>query len=566
MRCKNNFLLPYLAAGIALSLPGLAQAIPAVVVPGSADVSRVKPEERMPAPARSADEKLSLPHETSTTPIPEGAKGIHFVLNSVTVEGATAYTKPQLEKIYAQYIGKEVSLDMLWKIAGDITTRYHDDGYFLSRAYVPQQGIKGGNILIRVVEGRIGKVDMPENLRPRRVVQGYVARLLAQKPISTNGVESFLLQMNDIPGLSFRAVLAPHAEGEPEDTVTLALDPAETKGKGSLTFDNFSSRYLGPNELSGAYSASLLPLQQTSLSVLSSMPMEKLRYGTLTHTIAIAPDLALELNGGMTRAHPGYSLEVYDIDSMSLSQGVALSYQALRQRQQNLSFKLAFDRKDIRSDILGVPLTRDHIRALRLSSSYDMSDNWQGYNSITATLSRGLNFMGSSDKDDRNLSRSHALPDFTKGELSLSRLQGITDNWSALFTASGQLASGVLYSSEQYGYGGQNFGRAYDTSDITGDHGVSGALELRYGGWGDLQPVSLQPYTFYDIGEVWNEGTGSVKRASGASAGLGMRFSTRWNQSGNVGFAWPLTKPIATPIYGQSTEGPRITLQVGQSF
>jgi hemolysin activation/secretion protein len=135
-----------------------------------------------------------------------------------------------------------------------------------------------------------------------------------------------------------------------------------------------------------------------------------------------------------------------------------------------------------------------------------------------------------------------------------------------LASASGQWASGVLYSSEQFGYGGQAFGRAYDASEITGDRGVAGGLELRYDGLRDLQSVTPQPYVFYDVGSVWNKGAGQPILQSGASAGLGLRFTTAWQQSGNIGMAWPLTRPVSVPIYGSTPYGPRLSVQFTQVF
>ena len=73
------------------------------------------------------------------------------------------------------------------------------------------------------------------------------------------------------------------------------------------------------------------------------------------------------------------------------------------------------------------------------------------------------------------------------------------------------------------------------------------------------------PYMFYDIGEVWSDAIGQVKRESGASAGFGIRGTTVGGISGNVGIAWPLTREIATPIY-DGKEGPRLILQLSKEF
>ena len=53
---------------------------------------------------------------------------------------------------------------------------------------------------------------------------------------------------------------------------------------------------------------------------------------------------------------------------------------------------------------------------------------------------------------------------------------------------------------------------------------------------------------------------------TGASAGFGIRATAEIGLSGNLGVAWPLTKPIATPLYGDAHYNPRLILQISQGF
>lgn len=537
----------------------------AQTIPGSADAARIKPEQKTIVPDHSQDQNAVVPTMITTNPVPKGADTIHLTLKEVHIEGATVFTPEQLRALYADQLGKDVTLDKVYDIVGKITALYRNHGYFLSLAYMPEQHISSGIVTIRVVEGAVTHVEMDDKLRDHSVVRGYIDRLLAQKPLKSDQLESFLLRMNDLPGYSFRAVLVP-GESKREGDVTLKLVPAPKGGKGSITFDNFGSRYLGPHEGSASYSTSLLPFQQTTVSGLSAVPAKKLNYMTLDHSIVIAPDLTLEVSANVTHARPGYTLSPEDISSESTYLGTSLAWQWIRQREENLALKVTLDGRNTSSDLIGNPFTRDHVRALRGNAAFDAQDKWQGYNIVNFTLSQGIDGLGSSKKGDTDLSRDGASPDFTKAELALTRLQTINDNWSLLAAADGQTASGTLYSSEQFGYGGQAFGRAYDSSEITGDKGVSGSLEMRYDHWNTLHPVSFQPYTYYDIGEVWNDSVGSDARESGSSAGFGVRGTSDIGVSGNLGFAWPLTREIATPIYDGSKEGPRVLLQLSKDF
>jgi hemolysin activation/secretion protein len=571
MRTKSLFLLSCMVFGASsagLSEFAYAQVPPALTgpLPGPADAGRFNPQQNVPPPDHSPDQQVEAPSIFSAAPIPEGAKTIHLTFKALNVEGMTVFKASDLEPLYASYVGKDVTLDIAWVIAQGITDRYRAAGYFLSRAYVPQQNIKDGTITIRVVEGYIGKVDIPEEWKNKFVVAGYINRLLEMKPVTADEVESVLLRLNDLPGYSFRSVLSQLDENGDEGAVKMTIIPADKEGSGSLSVDNYSSRYLGPQEFSASYSTSILPLQETSLFTQMSLPADKLRYGMIDQKAVIAPDFLAEFSAGVTKAYPGFTLRQYDINSTATSESVGIDYQWLRQRQENLVFKLTMDHRDVRTTILDTLLTQDTINALRLNATYDKTDNWLGYNTAVVTVSQGLPTFDNSQKNDLNISRAGAIPDFTKVEFLFSRQQGVTEDWSIFGTAAGQIANGRLYSSEQFGYGGQAFGRAYDTSEITGDSAAVGSIEFRYEGINNIQPISAEPFVFYDVGKIWSSSIGQVDAESGSSAGIGMRFNTSYQQSGNISIAWPLSRPEAQPIYGGDPYGPRIIFSISQSF
>src|SRR5690606_6920501 len=101
------------------------------------------------------------------------------------------------------------------------------------------------------------------------------------------------------------------------------------------------------------------------------------------------------------------------------------------------------------------------------------------------------------------------------------------------------------------GVGGIGFGRGYDPSEVTGDHGIAAKVELQW-----KEPItfntpfinSYQLYGFYDIGRVWNEDatTSAQKRDSVASAGAGLRFDLNYDMEGGFAVAFPLTREVQT--------------------
>jgi len=552
-----------------LSLPAFAA--PAVILPGPADIDRIRPEQPETSGPVSNPQNIRIPASPlSPTPVPKGAKKIHFVLRDIIFEHVTVFSPQQLKELYEPYVGKKVTVEIAWKIAAELTEKYRQHGYFLSRAFVPAQEIVNGTLKVVGVEGYISEVSMAgDAVPPSDVIGKAIDAIKADRPTRTLTLERQLLLLNDLPGLSFQATIAPAKDTEA--AAQLILTVKKTKGTTTLSFDNGGSRYLGPNEVSAAWSGSLLSMQQTDLFI-QSAPAVLSPYGGALYTtnatqkIVLAPSTILDFTAGYTNAVPGYTLKVADVTSQATNGGIGISSRILRQREENLTLRLSMDFRNSDTDISHSVLSRDRIRAANFGVNYDNTDSWLGHNYLDVELRQGLPIIGSSTADDTDLSRPDINPDFTKLLVNYSRLQTLTADWSSSLSLSGQKASGPLYSSEEFGYGGMAIGRAYDTSEISGDDGISGSLELRYQSVPQWHQITLSPYAFYDIGKVWDLYPSDPEQISAASAGPGMRVNCVNGLSGNFYIADPLTKTVDTPIYGDSKKAPRYAFQVSYKF
>ena len=559
----RNRLRTFICMTTALIGAGNAFAAP-VPVPGPADAGRVQQDKESVSPAPVSPSVLPITPSAPVAKAPEGAAQVKFQLKGLMVDGATVYSSDSLLAPYRDRIGQQVTLKDIYTISDEINAKYRDAGYFLTRVEVPDQHITNGVVHITVTEGYIGKVDVRDGTT-NYVMRAYMKRITDEKPLTTKTLESALLSLNDMPGVSYRAVLSSMPDGQKGESL-LTLLPQQKDPTASLGFDNYGSKFLGPNEFTGSVSGSLAPLNQTTLTGLVSMPTRELGFGTLHHAVTVAPDVTVAAEVGVTKARPGYTLSHLDIDSTATDVNVSIQYQWVRQRLENLATSLMIEGRNVHSDVLDAPLTREHVRVARAKASYDMVDSWKGSNIANFTVSQGIDGLGSSKAGDIDLSRASAKPDFTKLELGLSRLQGITHDWAALLQIDSQWASGPLYASEEFGYGGQNFGRAFDSSEITGDKGAEGAVELRYDGWRDLQPVNVEPYAFYDYGFVINDDPTQPRRDYGESAGVGIRFAATTGDTGNIGIAFPINHQELAPIYGGNPSSPRLMLQLSHNF
>jgi hemolysin activation/secretion protein len=557
-----------LAFGMLLLLltAGMASAA-AVDIPTTAQVDRIKPQENKPILPKEEGKVLVPKSEKPRVNAPAMAKEIKLVLKGVEISGATIFSPKLLKKTYKEYLDKEVTLEVAWIIADRITEKYRRAGYFLSRAYVPEQEIGDGIIKINVVEGYVGEVNFQNPDDNNRVLKQLIKQIKNEKPLKASQLESFLLRANDISSVPFKGVLSA-SQAVDEAAVKMTLVQTKKENQGVVTFDNYGSRFIGPYQATASYRASFIPLNKTTLSTVVTTPMNELKYGYLEHQVILTPTTKLSFNTEITDSDPGYTLKQFELKSDSNLFGAHIDYQMLRQRQENLSFRFGIDARNSNTDILGTELTHDNVRTASIGAFFDDFDDWNGYNAGNINITRGLDIFNSSEAGDLNLSREGAKPNFTKYEIMLRRQQRILDDLVLQSSFSGQRSTGILFSSEQFGYGGQGFGRAYDPSDITGDHGWAFSFELDYGGIGSLDWVNFTPYTFYDYGKAWKEKpqVGEEKSLSGSSAGIGMRFDTSIDLTGNIGLAYPLTRDIDTPINGKDRDGPRVIFQLSKYF
>ena len=551
-RAKNPrlafFTLGVLLTFFSVNPAAIAQTIPDI--PGPADAGRINNRiESMPAPVPStaAAESSQIPNQPPVN-APPGAEKIHLILNGLHIEGSTIYSQGQLSEFYKHYIGREIILSDVYRIAEEITKRYAQDGYVLSRAVVPPQQITKGHVTILVIEGSISEVHMQGAYKETALTRGVIAHIKSMHPLNANDFERDILLLNDLGGVVVRAIMEPISDKNPRAGMVAArLIFTEKPAAYSATIDNYGSRYLGPLEASvNTTQAGLInPYDQLSVSGIGSIPFSELRYMSAQYNLPLTSDgFYLTLAGGYGTAHPGYRLISYDIQNRSSSVSARLNWQIIRQRAENLTLSAGFSAKDIASDILGSVLYNDRLRELHATANYSFYDDYQGANNMAAEITHGLSLFGASDTGSLDLSRAAGHSDFTKLNLTATRLQEVANHLQLYVAAAGQITNHALLTSEEFGYGGQLFGRGYDASEILGDQGVAAALELRYNGLPTFDVITSQPFVFYDVGKVWSLDNITPPQ-SGASAGFGVRFTTDYHISGTFTLAKPLTRDVA---------------------
>ncbi len=535
------------ALAVALLLafaPLQAQTLPPL--PSGAEPGRPAPLPVLPPPPLPASPAVTAPGG-SAAQVPAGADKLSFTLAEMAIEGVTAYPADSLRALYADLVGKTITVADVFKVADAIERRYRGDGFVTSRVIVPEQAIDGGRVRLVVVEGFIADVVVEGDIGPARAaVEKLLAPLRGVKPINVTAVERQLLLANDVPGLTVRASLEPSPTQAGGSVIVVRSErkPLDL----SVSFGNRGTRYLESREMSAsvAYNAVGERADRISVATKAAVPADRSTFIAGTYdALLTAGGTTLGLMSSYSTSHPGLELEALDVRSRVSATQATVTYPWIRSREQNLRALGQLEVRDVDTDIGGEAFTRDRLRIARVGLSYDRTDNWGGITAARATLHQGLHALGASANGAEHLSRAEGRSDFSKVTAELTRLQQLTERTHLMATLSGQWSPHALLASEEMALGGASFGRAYDDGEISAAQGVAASVEWRWSPpMEQVLPVLFkqggQFYAFMDGGQLHAaEGAAALPHRTVSSLGGGLRA--------NLGTATFATLELALP-------------------
>ncbi len=543
---------------------------------GPADPGRI--EQRVTPPDMGWQRLEQAPARPQATPMtPDGAADIHFTLQSLSIEGMSAYSPADMAPFYKDYIGQEISVATLFDIMGRVQQKYLDDGYTLTKVFIPNQNIEGGHAKLLVIEGYVAEVELGDGLNPSPVIEDARRQILAMHPLNTIRLERLLLIMNDLPDLHVSAILATIKDERPADipsgAVRLVLQPGpKAYSYGEISVDNYGSVFAGPYQgrvigrvphIGTAYS-------ELRAMALASTSFQEQKFASLNYERPLfgVSGTNLVLGATTARTEPGSNLDILDVKGRSQSISAQIKYALIKQRAKNLVIDAGIDFKNSYTKLLGDRLYDDRQRILNAGFSYSFSDSLYGLNLFDVHYAQGFNILGVREKGSVDLSRLDGRPDFKKFNFAAGRLQALPHNFEAYLMVAGQYAFDPLLSSEEFGFGGEHTGRGYNPSELAGDRGISSTLMLRYKGvhTKDGWNLAYQPYVFFDIGKVWNIDFNDTTHMSGASAGTGLKLNLNNQWDSDLALAWPLTRPAQNPPKYADEYGPRVLFSLTRKF
>jgi hemolysin activation/secretion protein len=506
--------------------------------------------------------------------VPEGADQIKFNLTSIQLDGVTVYSEAELMPVYQDKLGTDVSLADIYVIATALTNNYRNDGYILTQVVVPPQTIEAGIVRLQVVEGFIDGITIEgeEDQGALDLIESYASRIRTGRALNIRDMERYLLLINDLPGLSARSVLSPSPTlaGAADLQIIITRDYFDAL----VAADNYGSRFLGPVQFTTAAGINSMFGQNERVAAqfvyAPGHSQRELAYFDLSYEMPIfSHGTKVQLFASRTHTEPGFGLGVFGIKGRSEFYSVQVSHPFIRSRTENLTAYAIADHRNLESSSILSQTVIDRIRAARAGARYEFLDTLfgVGINAVNVEIAQGLDVFGASEEGGPRLTRTEGDPQFFKVNVNAQRLQRVTNSVNLLVAARGQMSNGPLLSSEEFGIGGMSMGRGYDSSELVGDEGLAGQIEVQWNEPHKFDSPYIEDYqlfSFYDVGSVWQDDFTTIKqkRDTLASAGFGARFDFAGDIDADLTVAFPLNRDVQT----ENDEGKRVFIGLSKKF
>jgi hemolysin activation/secretion protein len=388
----------------------------------------------------------------------------------------------QLARAVSSYLHHPLSFAQLQNAAIAVADAYRKAGWVV-RAYLPQQDVTGGTVTIQVIEAKFGTVRVqgnPSRISAARLQAVVNAAQHPDKPVNANALDRSLLLINDLPGVSATGQLAAGAQQAQTDLVletsTLPLF------SGAVSIDSGGQRFTGATQISIAANVNS-PLRIGDLGQLLYLHSQGTDFQSLSYDLPVG---ARGLRIGVDGSHLFYHIvtaqfAALDAQGESATANLHATYPLVRARLQNLYLSATVGDKWFDNKSLDTTTSRYSIASGQLSLTGNRYDDLVAGGSSTVSLSfqQGLVDLGGSPNEALDAETADTAGSFHKVSLSLSRLQALTRRLSLYASATGQLASRNLDSSEKLYLGGEDGVRAYPANEGGGSEGVLAHFETR---------------------------------------------------------------------------------------
>jgi len=480
--------------------------------------------------AASAADDARQPLTTSAT-----------LLTTVVVEGSSVYQAPALFGTWRDQVGKPISRESARAVGDGLAALYERDG-FVKPEVVFDNSLTGRGVLrVQLHEARVSRVRFEgETGRYRETLEKIGTRLENARPLRRTDLPQALREMRRIAGMSVNI----NTQRDPQirNAFELVVKAEFSAMNGVVRMNNRGTEQVGPAFMLGQVFVNGLLGREETLGLIfaaATDPDEYLGGGLYFDTALGAGGTRGNLLVFSSHSAPNESPVNYTDEYSRQRVTLRVSHPLLQESGSSIFLSGACDVDDLIIDAQGFEFREDRLRILEgaLRSSWRAGATQFSANFL---MRQGLDHFGAGLKA-LDIPDDPRRVDFLLLQLSGSVYRRFATDWSVRFDGFAQQSGYVLPDSERFKIGGDRLGRGFEVTEIAGDQGLGGKVELRR----DLLNTDgmfgrLSTYGFYDFGAAWKQDLPGRESAATAGAGFALAGSSL---TGYVEIAAPLTGP-----------------------
>lgn len=218
MSGKINFVI----FGALLLTSGVSPVFAQAVVDGGVLQQQIERERSIALPSRRPVDPLPAPQEMRSQP------GMVIAVRQFRFAGNTLLPEARLATAVASFAGRPLDFGELQSAAQAVAAVYRENGWVV-RAYIPEQEIEDGVVVIQIVEAVFGKLILDGTssrvsvARIERTVNGLQQ---PGEPLNGDALDRALLLADDLPGVAVTGALR---AGDGQAETDLVVKPSDER-------------------------------------------------------------------------------------------------------------------------------------------------------------------------------------------------------------------------------------------------------------------------------------------------------------------------------------------------
>lgn len=545
--------LPFALFAAPLQVPSSSGGIIDKEIEVQYETKPISPEKEMPVV------EVEIPEEELSKPAAQ-----KVFIKKIEIEGNQIFSKEDFSEIIDSYENRELTVENMYSLCLKIQAKYAKTGYFLVRVYLPEQAIRLGILEVRVLEAKLGAIEVVGNKYYKsEFIASYLVPFLG-KNLNYNDLLKALLLLNENTDLQVASIFEKGKELGTVDMILKAQDKAPRHFSADYNTYGSNVTSLERSGLRGDLGNFFCQGDTLSLIGACGFPLNRLKFVDGIYKVPL----------NRRGAYLEFSYLYSDFD-VAQYQGLHLNgktevaaakfIQALQRKAKfNTDIYTGFEYKQIENFEQHRVSAFDKLRVLSLGYKIDYMDSFGGRNLADLVAYGGIpDFLGGLSPVDGLCSRKDAGGRFVYIDANYQRIQKLPASCFLFLNLQGQFSFYKLPLSEEFYIGGINTVRGYPLAVSLGDTGLCVNLEFRAPPpfpkrkiphskktWQEV----LQFVGFIDHGETFEYGNAindQSNRAFLTSVGVGAKIYAPWNFDCSMDVGFPLTDLQYTEQYGR---------------